>query len=278
MIDDRQINSIDGVVNLNQKTTLKSLQKMKGREKIVMITAYDALFSAIFDPYVDVILVGDSLNMSFCGKADTLSATMDQMIYHSQAVCTKAKRSFVLFDMPFGSYRDRDTALQNAIRAYQESSVDAIKIEGGKEKADIIRYLSENSIAVFGHIGLKPQSVRSEGGYSIKGKSQEERDEIVQSAIALEEAGAVALIIEGVKPDVAKEVTKRVSIPTIGIGAGVDCDGQVLVWSDMLGLFDEFMPKFVKQYGDGGSFVREAIESYASEVRSGSFPDENHIY
>ncbi|SFV59858.1 3-methyl-2-oxobutanoate hydroxymethyltransferase [hydrothermal vent metagenome] len=263
---------------MDKKITLKSLQKMKSSEKIVMITAYDALFAGIFDPLVDIILVGDSLNMSFSGREDTISATMDQMIYHTQAVCRKAKRSFVLFDMPFGTYPNEEIALQNAIRAYQETGADAIKLEGGSEKSHIVKHLSDNAIAVFGHIGLKPQSVRSEGGYSIKGKSQEEKDSIIENAIALEEAGAVALIIEGVKPDVAKEVTAKVSIPTIGIGAGVDCDGQVLVWSDMLGFFDEFMPKFVKQYGDGGKFVREAVQNYAQDVKSGSFPDKNHTY
>ncbi|MEA3455356.1 MAG: 3-methyl-2-oxobutanoate hydroxymethyltransferase [Campylobacterota bacterium] len=263
---------------MSHKITLKKLQKMKGKEKIVMITAYDALFAAIFDPHVDMILVGDSLNMSFSGREDTVSATMDQMIYHAQAVCSKTERSFVLFDMPFGSYSDKETALQNAIRAYRETGVDAIKLEGGREKAEIIRYLSDNAIAVFGHIGLKPQSVRSEGGYSIKGKSEAEKQEIIENALLLEEAGAIALIIEGVKPDVAEAVTAAVSIPTIGIGAGVECDGQVLVWSDMLGFFDEFMPKFVKQYLDGGSLVKEAVQNYASEVKSGAFPNEKYTY
>ena len=263
---------------MSHKITLKKLQKMKGEEKIVMITAYDALFAAIFDPHVDMILVGDSLNMSFSGREDTISATMDQMVYHAQAVCRKTERSFVLFDMPFGAYSDKETALKNAIRAYQETGVDAIKLEGGREKAEIIRHLTDNAIAVFGHIGLKPQSVRSEGGYSIKGKSEAEKQEIIDNALILEEAGAIALIIEGVKPDVAEAVTAAVSIPTIGIGAGVECDGQVLVWSDMLGFFDEFMPKFVKQYLDGGSLVKEAVQNYASEVKSGTFPDKNYSY
>jgi len=251
---------------------------MKGEEKIVMITAYDALFASIFDPYVDMILVGDSLNMSFSGKPDTVSATLEQMIYHTRAVCSKAKRSFVLFDMPFGTYRNKENALENAVRVYRETEADAIKLEGGKEKAEVIRHLSDNAIAVFGHIGLRPQSARSEGGYSIKGKTEEEKKDIIENALALEEAGAVALIIEGVKPDVAEAVTSRVSIPTIGIGAGAACDGQVLVWSDMLGFFDEFMPKFVKQYLDGGNLVREAVQQYAAEVKSGTFPDEKHSY
>ena len=263
---------------MNKKITLKKLQKMKGVEKIVMITAYDALFASLFDKSVEIILVGDSLNMSFAGKEDTLGVTMEQMIYHTQAVCTKAEHSFVLFDMPFGTYTNKKMALANATRVYQETKANAIKLEGGKEKAKIVKYLTENAIAVFGHIGLKPQSVRAEGGYSVKGKDEDEKKEIIEDAIALEKAGAVAIIIEGVKPDVAKAVTQSVSIPTIGIGASVDCDGQVLVWSDAFGFFDEFMPKFVKSYLNGSEQIREAIDSYASEVKSKSFPDDNYTY
>jgi 3-methyl-2-oxobutanoate hydroxymethyltransferase len=251
---------------------------MKGNEKIVMITAYDALFSALFDAQVDAILVGDSLNMSFLGRSDTLSANMDQMIYHTAAVCAKVQKSFVIFDMPFGSYGDKKSALANAVRAYQETGADAVKLEGGLEKAEIVRYLSQNAIAVFGHIGLKPQSVRSEGGYLIKGKNEAQKREIIEQALALEAAGAVGLIIEGVLPDVAMEVTQKVSIPTIGIGAGGGCDGQVLVWSDMLGFFDTFVPKFVKQYLDGGNLVKEAVKNYAQDVKSGRFPDASHEY
>jgi len=258
--------------------TLKKLRKMKGREKIVMITAYDALFASLFDSSVDMILVGDSLNMSCAGKRDTVSATIDQMIYHTKAVCSRVERSFVLFDMPFGSYPDKRTALESAVRVYRETEADAIKLEGGREKVEIVRHLSENAIAVFGHIGLKPQSARSEGGYSIHGRTEAEKQEIIDNALALEEAGAVALIIEGVKPDVAAAVTEAVAIPTIGIGAGVSCDGQVLVWSDMLGFFEEFMPKFVKQYLDGAALVKEAVQNYAADVKSGAFPDEKHCY
>jgi len=264
---------------VNKKITVKTLHKMKlNGEKIVMLTAYDALFTSIFNQYIDIILVGDSLNMSFSGKDDTISANMNQMIYHTQAVVSKSSNSFVLFDMPFGSYPTPDKALDNAIRAYQESGVDAIKLEGGREKADTIEYLSQNAIAVFGHIGLKPQSVRSEGGYSIKGRNSKEKDDIIKNAISLEKAGAVALIIEGVKPDVALEVTNSVNIPVIGIGAGVDCDGQVLVWSDMLGFYDEFMPKFVKQYLDGKKLVTNAVKEYVKDVKSGEFPNADYTY
>ncbi len=250
----------------------------KSRKKIVMITAYDALFGALFDPIVDVLLVGDSLVMSFGGKSDTLGATMDQMIYHTQAVCAGRQKSLVLFDMPFGSYTDRETALKNAVRVYQETGADAVKLEGGKEKAEIVRHLSQNAIAVFGHIGLMPQHVRSEGEYSVKGRSEADKQAIIEDALALERSGAVALIIEGVMPDVALAVTQQVSIPTIGIGAGAACDGQVLVWSDMVGLFGQFVPKFVKQYIQAGELIQEAVGQYASEVRSGHFPDVNHQY
>jgi 3-methyl-2-oxobutanoate hydroxymethyltransferase len=263
---------------LDKKVTLKTLQDMKNREKIVMVTAYDSLFSSLFDGYVDAILIGDSLNMTFGGKDDTLSATMDEMIYHAKAVGMGAKKSFLLFDMPFGSYSNKDEALKNAVRAYQETKVDAIKLEGGREKADIVKFLSENAIAVFGHVGLKPQSARSEGGYNIKGKTEDEKKMIIEDALALEEAGAVGMIIEGVKPDVAKAVTKALRIPTIGIGASADCDGQVLVWSDMLGLNDKFVPKFVKKYLDGSILVKDAIKKYAFEVKNVSFPDEKYTY
>jgi len=262
---------------VNNKITLKKLLRMKQEsEKIVMITAYDALFASIFNDYIDIILVGDSLNMSFAGENDTLTATLEQMIYHTKAVAKRSNRSFVLFDMPFGTYCTVDKALASAIKVYQESGADAIKLEGGVEKAQIVRALTQNSIAVFGHIGLQPQKVRLEGGYSIKGTNDKER--IVADALALQEAGAVALIIEGVKPDVTKAVTEALDIPTIGIGAGIDCDGQVLVWSDMLGLYDAFTPKFVKTYLKGRELIGKAIEEYATDVKSGKFPALEHTY
>jgi 3-methyl-2-oxobutanoate hydroxymethyltransferase len=263
---------------LNKKVTLKTLQSMKGHEKIVMITAYDALFASLFDEHVDVILIGDSLNMTFGGQDDTLSISMKQMIYHAKAVCSGAKKSFVLLDMPFGTCGNKKQALKNATKAYKQTKVDAVKIEGGKEKAEIVKYLTDNEIAVCGHVGLKPQSARGEGGYSVKGKNEDEKKSIIEDAIALEAAGAIMIVIEGVKPDVALAVTKAVKIPTIGIGAGVDCDGQVLVWSDMLGLNDIFVPKFVKRYTDGSSIVKNAIKQYANEVKKASFPNEQFTY
>ncbi len=196
-----------------KKITLKTLQRMKSKEPIVMITAYDALFAKIFDNQVDVILVGDSLNMSFLGQKDTLSATLEQMIYHTKAVCNGVKRAFVVLDMPFGSYTTKKKALKSAIKVYRESCADAIKIEGGREKADIVKYLTQNGIAVVSHIGLMPQSVRGNGGYIIGGKTEEEKTALLKDAEALQEAGAFMLLLEGMKGDIAETIIKTVSIP-----------------------------------------------------------------
>lgn len=263
---------------MTKKMTITSIKKSKGVSKLVMITAYDALFARLLESSCDIILVGDSLNMSFAGKGDTLSATLEQMIYHTNAVAQGAKSSFLICDMPFGTYINPDEALKNSIKVFQETTVDALKIEGGEDKAHIIEHLCSNGIAVCGHIGLLPQAVRSEGGYKVKGKSQEEKEQLIRDAKAVERAGAFCMVIEGVKADVAKEVANSVSIPVIGIGAGRDVDGQVLVFSDMLGLFEEFTPKFVKKYMDGGSLVKSALKSYSDEVRSGEFPQDIHTY
>lgn len=243
-----------------------------------MITAYDALFARLFQESADILLVGDSLNMSFGGNPDTLSATMDQMIYHTHAVCKGAPNTFVITDMPFGTYIDEKTALYNALRVYQETAADAVKIEGGANKANLVKHLVDNGIAVCGHIGLLPQSVRAQGGYKVKGKSEEEALSLIADAQAIEKAGAFILVIEGVKADVATRVAQSVSIPVIGIGAGNGVDGQVLVFSDMLGLYEPFVPKFVKQYMNGASAVKEAVATYTDEVHNRAFPDENYIY
>ena len=260
------------------KQTISSIQKAKSIQKLSMITAYDALFAKLFDGEVDFILVGDSLNMSFAGKSDTLSTTMEQMIYHTQAVCNGAKNTFIICDMPFGTYHDEKTAMQNAIKVFQQTSADSIKIEGGKEKAHIINYLTSNSIAVVGHIGLMPQNFRSEGGYKVKGKDKENITKLIEDAKAVESAGAFLLVVEGVKSDAAKAITDAVSIPVIGIGAGVDTDGQVLVWSDMLGFFEDFKPKFVRQYLDGASLVKNNVQQYVQDVQNKKFPSSNEVY
>jgi len=243
---------------MNKKMTITSIQKSKGVKPLVMITAYDALFAKLLEQSSDMILVGDSL--------------------HTKAVCLGAPNSFVVCDMPFGTYTSKEKALENSIKVFQETKADCVKIEGGQDKAHIVAHLVDNGIAVCGHIGLLPQSVRGEGGYKVKGKTDEERASLISDAKAIESAGAFCMVIEGVKADVAKEVAQSVSIPVIGIGAGVDVDGQVLVFSDMLGLFEEFTPKFVKKYMDGASLVKEAFATYSDEVRAKKFPTEEYIY
>lgn len=263
---------------MKKKMNVTSIKNAKAKEPLVVITAYDALFAKLFEESADMILVGDSLNMSFAGKSDTVSATLDQMIYHTQAVCSGAKNSFVICDMPFGTYTTKDEALVNAIRVFQETSADCVKIEGGEDKADIVRHLTSNGIAVCGHIGLLPQSVRGEGGYKVKGKTNQEQLQLIQDAQTLQDAGVFAMVIEGVKAEVAAEVAMSVDIPLIGIGAGSKVDGQVLVFSDMLGFFEEFTPKFVKKYLDGANVVKDAVAQYASEVKTKEFPQEEYSY
>ena len=260
------------------KQTVTSIQKAKGTRKLTMITAYDALFGKLFDDQVDFILVGDSLNMSFAGNKDTLSIGINKMIYHTNAVCNGAKNTFVICDMPFGTYVDKKIAFKNARKVYRKTDADAIKIEGGKEKAKIIKYLTSNSIAVVGHIGLMPQNVKAEGGYKIKGKDKQNIKSLIKDAKAVEKAGAFLLVVEGVKSEAAKAITDAVSIPVIGIGAGVDTDGQVLVWSDMFGFFEEFKPKFVRKYLDGAKLIKDGVKKYVTDVEEKNFPSDDEIY
>lgn len=261
-----------------KKTNIVKLQQLKNNRPIVMITAYDAIFARLLNESADIILVGDSLNMSFGGKDDTLDITIDEMIYHTKAVCSGAPDAFIITDMPFGSYFDEKSAINNALKVYQKTKADAIKIEGGSDKAHIVKALTTAGFAVCGHIGLLPQSVRAEGGYRVKGKNEDERDKLINDAKAIEAAGAFIIVIEGVKADVATEVANSVNIPVIGIGAGNGVDGQVLVYTDMLGLYEPFVPKFVKQYLDGATLIKDAVKRYADDVKNRSFPDENYIY
>ncbi|WP_345972342.1 3-methyl-2-oxobutanoate hydroxymethyltransferase [Sulfurimonas diazotrophicus] len=260
------------------KLSVGAIRKAKGGTPLMMITAYDALFARLFDPIADILLVGDSLNMSFAGKPDTLSATLEQMIYHTKAVCSGAPDTFVICDMPFGTYTTAERALDNAIAVYQQSGADAVKIEGGRDKADIIAHLTANGIAVCGHIGLLPQAVRGEGGYKVKGKDEANALSLIEDAKAVEAAGAFCMVVEGVKADVATRIAEAVSVPVIGIGAGSGVDGQVLVFSDMLGLYEPFVPKFVKQYMQGAEAVKTAVTQYKEEVAARTFPAEEHTY
>ncbi len=260
------------------KKNINNIKLLKGNEKISMITAYDALMANIFDGIVDMILVGDSLSMSFGGDKDTLGITLKDMIYHTKAVCNGVKSSLVICDMPFGSYQNKTQALKNATKIYKQTAADAIKIEGGIDRTDIVKELTKNSIAVMGHIGLMPQFVRYEGGYKIKGKNENEKNRLIKDAKAIENAGAFCIVLEGVKSKVAKEISEIVNIPTIGIGSGKYTDGQVLVWSDMLGFFDKFQPKFVKRYFEGASIIKKAVNKYVEDVKNGNFPDIEHSY
>jgi len=260
------------------KQTITSILQSKGITKLSMITAYDALFSRLFNNNVDFILVGDSLNMSFGGNDDTLGIGINEMIYHTKAVCNGAPDTFIICDMPFGTYINEKIALKNAIKVYKKTKADAIKVEGGEKKAHIIKHLTTNSIAVVGHIGLLPQNVRADGGYKIQGKNEKSIQQLIKDAQAVENAGAFMIVLEGVKENAAKEITKSVNIPIIGIGAGINTDGQVLVWSDMLGLFEEFKPKFVRQYLDGATLVKNSIKQYVNDLKNNNFPDKNEIY
>lgn len=266
------------IKNNFEKMNITKIKNSKNNKKLTVITAYDALFAKLFEEIADMILVGDSLNMSFAGRPDTLSATLEQMIYHTNAVCNGAKNAFVIIDMPFGTYINKDEALKNCVEVYRQTNANAVKIEGGEDKADIIKHLTSNAVAVMGHIGLMPQYVRSEGGYKVRGKTKEDEEQLIRDAIAIEKAGAFSIVVEGVKSDVAKKITQAVNIPIIGIGAGVDTDGQVLVWSDMLGFFEEFKPKFVRHYLDGAKLVKEAVNQYRNDVQDKSFPSKEEEY
>jgi 3-methyl-2-oxobutanoate hydroxymethyltransferase len=260
------------------KTTVQTIKAAKDKQKIVMITAYDALFAKLIAPFADILLVGDSLAMSFGAHSDTLSITIDEMIYHTKAVCRGAKDAFVVLDMPFGSFSTPAIALKNAVRVYKETNACAVKIEGGAEKAEVVKTLSDNAIAVMGHIGLTPQFARLDGGFKVRGKDETSAQKIIEDAKAIEAAGAFALVLEGTKAVAAKSIAQSVKIPVIGIGAGADCDGQVLVWSDLLGFFEDFKPKFARRYLEGATLAKEALKQFAADVRSGAYPNENEIY
>lgn len=261
-----------------KKYSVDFIRKSKNNEIITAITAYDYLFAKLFDGEAEIILVGDSLNMSFGGHKDTLSITLEEMIYHTKAVSRAIEKSLLVVDMPFGTYQNRRDALKNAVKVLKECQCDGVKIEGGVEKAEVVKYLSENGIAVMGHIGLKPQFVRSEGGYKVRGKDENEIISLVKDAKAIEEAGAFSLVLEGVKKDAAKAVTESIGIPTIGIGAGSETDGQIIVWSDMLGIFEDFKPKFVRRYLEGATLIKNSVKNYVKDVKSRNFPNENESY
>jgi 3-methyl-2-oxobutanoate hydroxymethyltransferase len=263
------------------KLPLPELGELKRRaEKIVMVTAYDAPSARLADAAgVELILVGDSAAMVVLGHDSTVPASMDELLILTRAVTRGAKRPIVIADMPFGSFQVSDElALENAVRFVKESAADAVKLEGAGTMVPRVRAIVGAGIPVMGHIGLTPQSATSLGGFKAQGRTAEKARKLVADARELEAAGCFALVLEAVPAAVAAEVTRALTIPTIGIGAGRECDGQVLVWHDLLGLYEGRAPRFVKRYADIGTEIRRALETYADEVRTGRFPEDQHTY
>lgn len=263
------------------KQTAVTIQKAKEQgEKLAMLTAYDYSMAKLIDEAgIDMVLVGDSLGMVMLGYEDTLSVTMEDMIHHTAAVSRGIKNAFLVADMPFLSYQTSVyDAVCNAGRLIKEGRAEAVKLEGGSAFAEHIRAITNASIPVVAHLGLTPQSFHSLGGFKVQGKSEQAAKKLVEDAKAVEEAGAVALVLECVPAKLAELVTKKLHIPTIGIGAGAGCDGQVLVYQDMLAMFGDFKPKFVKRFGEVGAVMKEAFQTYSQEVKAGVFPAAEHTF
>jgi 3-methyl-2-oxobutanoate hydroxymethyltransferase len=270
---------------MEQKVTVPDILKAKGSGRpIVALTAYDFPFARIADEAgVDLLLVGDSLGMVVQGLETTLPVSLDEMVYHTRMVARGRRRALLVADLPFLSYQvDPTTAVANAGRLIKDGGAEAVKLEGGSAMAETIRRIASVDIPVMGHIGLTPQSVHRMGGHKVQGRRRGhapgQRDRLIDDALAVEEAGAFAIVLEGMPLDLAAEITEQLSIPTIGIGAGAHCDGQILVLHDVLGLCDRFAPKFVKRYADLGATARDALRSYADEVRGKSFPTPAHSF
>jgi 3-methyl-2-oxobutanoate hydroxymethyltransferase len=263
------------------KVTVPGITSMKEQgKKITMLTAYDTPFARILDQAgVDILLVGDSVGSVVAGYPNTLPVTIDEMIYHTRAVVRGAERSLVVIDMPFMSYQiSIEDAKRNAGRMIKESGAEAVKLEGGVNVKEAIEAIVAIDIPVMGHIGLTPQSIHQMGGFKVQGKVEEQKQKIMADAVAVEEAGAFSVVLECIPTELAQEITEQLSIPTIGIGAGVHCDGQVLVIHDVLGLMGDFRPKFVKSYVDLHKIISQAVEEYLDEVRKGKFPTEEHSF
>lgn len=264
-----------------KKVTIHALRQMKQKgERISMLTAYDATFARLFDEAgIDLLLVGDSVGMVVQGHDSTLPVTVDEMVYHCRAVKRGVRRAHVVGDMPFMSYQASvEEAVRNAGRLVAEGGAESVKLEGGAEFADVVSRIVRAGIPVMGHIGLTPQSVHKMGGYVVQGKDEEKARRLLADALALQEAGCFAIVLEGIPTELATEITRHLEIPTIGIGAGVNCDGQVLVCYDLLGFNRDFAPKFVKKYADGAGIVEDAAKRYIDEVRSAAFPAEEHTF
>ena len=260
--------------------TVRDIRAFKERgERFPMLTAYDAPTARLLDQAgIPILLVGDSVGNNVLGYTETVPVTMDQMLHHAAAVCRAVENALVVGDLPFMSYQaSLEDGMRNAGRFLKEAGTTAVKLEGGARVLELVHHLVEAGIPVMGHLGLTPQSVNAIGGHRVQGRDAEQAQRILQDAKDLESAGAFAVVLEAVPAELAREVTEALSVPTIGIGAGPSCDGQVLVLHDMLGI-NERTPKFVKRYADVAGVIRAAVEEYADDVRSGRYPTEDHIY
>ena len=264
-----------------KKVTTHTLQEMKASgEKITMLTSYDYSLARLVDAAgIDVILVGDSASNVMAGNETTVPITLDQMIYHAQCVINGVDRALVVVDMPFGTYQgDSKTALDSAIRIMKESGGHAVKLEGGSEIVESVVRIQQAGIPVMGHLGLTPQSIYKFGTYSVRAKEQDEATKLLEDAKALEDAGCFSIVFEKIPAELAKRVSEQLRIPTIGIGAGVDCDGQVLVLHDMLGITKDFSPRFLRRYSDLGEIIDGAVKQYIEDVRNEQFPNADEGY
>ncbi|MCM1521065.1 MAG: 3-methyl-2-oxobutanoate hydroxymethyltransferase [Muribaculaceae bacterium] len=264
-----------------RKVTTRRLAEMKAKgEKIAMLTAYDYSMARLIDGAgMDVILVGDSAANVMAGYTTTLPITLDEMIYHAASVVRGSERALVVCDLPFGSYQGNpDIALASAIRVMKESSAEAVKLEGGREVIDSVRKIISAGIPVMGHLGLTPQSINQFGTYNVRAKEEAEASKLIADAKLLEEAGCFALVLEKIPAALAEKVTAELRIPTIGIGAGAGCDGQVLVMQDMLGINKGFSPKFLRRYADLGTVIEDAVGNYIKDVKNSDFPNANEAY
>ncbi|MGH0001206.1 3-methyl-2-oxobutanoate hydroxymethyltransferase [Pseudovibrio ascidiaceicola] len=261
-----------------RRKTIKDIMKAKGHHKLVCLTAYTAPIAQMLDEHCDLLLVGDSVGMVLHGLPDTTAVTLDMMIMHGKAVMRGSQNTLVVVDMPFGSFEESpQAAYRNALRVMQETGCQAVKLEYNSAAPETIRFLVDRGIPVVAHIGLRPQYLHVEGGYKVAGKSEESRKEQLECARQVADAGAFCVVVEGTKDEVAREISDSVPIPTIGIGASVDCDGQILVTDDMLGMFDK-TPKFVRKYAELKSQIEQGVKSFANDVRREQFPAENETY
>lgn len=261
------------------RLTASEITQNKGNSPLVALTAYDYPTARIVDAHADIVLVGDSLGMVIQGKADTLSVTLEEMIYHTACVNRAIVKAHLVADLPFLTYQpDLSTAIRSAGRLLAEGGAQSVKLEGGTVMASTIAKLVDVGIPVMAHVGLTPQSVNRIGGYRLQGRTRKQRNSILEDALAVEEAGAYAIVLESIPADLAREITERLKIPTIGIGAGSSCNGQILVLHDMLGINPEFAPRFVKRYGSLNASIHDAVATYSKEVRAREFPDKQHTY